>query len=199
MNIQDLGQRPYTDVYAAMQTFTETRTPATEDEIWLCEHPPVFTLGWHGDPAHILNAQAIPVVACDRGGQVTYHGPGQLLAYFLIDLRRRRQGVAAFVVEIEQLLIRLLRHFQIEGHVRPKMPGVYVENKKIASIGLRVKNGQTYHGLALNVDMDLQPFSFINPCGYEGLEVTRMRDWALCDVMEVRRALREILVGSLMG
>src|ERR1700677_3951691 len=126
MKIQDLGLRPYLETYQSMQAFTLTRTALTEDEVWLCEHPPVFTLGWHGDPAHILDAHGIPVVACDRGGQATYHGPGQLMVYFLLDLRRKKQGVAAFITNVEQLLIRFLRQFGIEGHVRPKMPGVYV-------------------------------------------------------------------------
>ncbi len=191
MPLKHLGLCPYPAVYEAMQAFTESRKTDTPDEIWLCEHDPVFTLGWHGDPSHILDSHGIPVVACDRGGQATYHGPGQFLAYFLLDLKRKGQGVAALVARIEETVIQTLVHFGIEGHLRPHMPGVYVDNKKIAAIGLRVKNGRTYHGLALNVNMDLRPFGFIHPCGYKDLEVTDMKAWSACHNVE------EVLAESL--
>ncbi len=176
MIFQELGLVPYQRVYQAMREFTANRQFDTEDEIWFCEHPPVFTLGWHGDPSHILDAGEIPVVKTDRGGQVTYHGPGQLMVYFLIDLKRKGQGVSDFVCEIEKKLITVLAGLGITGHLREGMPGVYVDNRKIASVGLRVKQGCTYHGLALNVDMDLTPFKQINPCGYQDLEMTQIAD-----------------------
>lgn len=193
MKIYDLGQVPYQEIYQRMQDFTANRTADSEDELWLCEHPAVFTLGWHGDPSHLIDAQGIPVIQTDRGGQVTYHGPGQLMVYFLIDLKRRKQGVAAFVCAIEKAVIATLKDFGIEGHLREKMPGVYVGNKKICSIGLRVKNGRTYHGLALNVDMDLTPFSCINPCGYTDLQMTQMQEWVRCSITEVQVRLRHNL------
>jgi lipoyl(octanoyl) transferase len=158
-----------------MQDFTGGRTPDTPDEIWLLEHPPVFTLGLAGKGEHILRATDIPIVPIDRGGQVTYHGPGQLVAYLLLDLKRRGYGVRELVHRMEQAIIDLLADYGIEGTRRDKAPGVYVEGRKIAALGLRIKHGMSYHGLALNVDMDLAPFSHINPCGYEGLEVTQLR------------------------
>jgi lipoyl(octanoyl) transferase len=174
MKLSFLGLCPYADIYQKMQDFTASRDAKTEDEIWFCEHPPVFTLGWNGDAADILDHHGIPVVRCDRGGQVTYHGPGQLMVYFLVDLKRKKQGVAAFVCEIEKMVIALLQQFHYVGHLREGMPGVYVDHQKICSIGLRVKKGATYHGLALNVAMDLTPFSYINPCGYQGLVMTQL-------------------------
>ncbi len=188
----DLGLIPYQNIYQKMREFTEHRNQDTEDEIWFCEHPAVFTLGWYGDPAHLLDPHGIPVVETDRGGQVTYHGPGQLMVYFLFDLKRRKQGVASFVCAIEQAVIVTLKAFGIAGHLRDKMPGVYVDNKKICSIGLRVKNGKTYHGLALNVDMDLVPFSYINPCGYKDLSMTEVCQWQQCNVSQIRESLIQI-------
>ncbi len=185
MKIQHLGRCAYSDVYQKMRDFTAKRTAHTADEVWLCEHPPVFTYGWHGDLSHILDPHDIPVIPCDRGGQVTYHGPGQLMAYCLFDLRRKKQGVAAFVIAIERLVIDTLAHFGIIGHVQDKMPGVYVHNQKIAAIGLRIRNGCSYHGLAVNVDMDLTPFSYIHPCGYQNLAVTDMQHWTKCTFKEV--------------
>lgn len=193
MKIYDLGLIAYEEAYQRMQGFSTNRNADTEDEIWLCEHPPVFTLGWHGDPAHLLDAHGIPVVETDRGGQVTYHGPGQLMGYFLVDLKRQKQGIAAFVCAIEKAVIVTLKDFGIEGHLRPKMPGVYVDNKKICSIGLRVKNGKTYHGLALNVDMDLTPFTYINPCGYSDLQMTQMCEWTKCTMTAVKAQLLQHL------
>jgi lipoyl(octanoyl) transferase len=157
-----------------MQAFTAARGPDTADEIWLLEHPPVFTLGLAGKREHILQVSDIPIIPIDRGGQVTYHGPGQLVAYLLLDLKRRGYGVRELVQRMEQAVIDLLADYGIEGQRRDKAPGVYVSEKKIAALGLRIKHGMSYHGLALNVDMDLTPFGYINPCGYEGLEVTQL-------------------------
>lgn len=160
-----------------MRTFTEVRGPHTEDELWLLEHPPVFTLGQAGRPEHLLEVGDIPVVHCDRGGQVTYHGPGQLVAYLLLDLRRRGMGVKRLVALLEQSTIAILAQHGIEAACRPGAPGVYVGGAKIASLGLRVRSGCSYHGLALNVAMDLEPFRRINPCGLPGLPVTQLGDW----------------------
>lgn len=177
MRIKNLGLIPYEDAYQKMLAFTQSRQKETEDEIWFCEHPPVFTLGWHGSLSHIIDAHNIPIISTDRGGQVTYHGPGQLMMYFLIDLKRKKQGIANFVCCIEQGIISTLKDFGITAHLRQGMPGVYVDNRKICSIGLRVKKGCTYHGLALNVAMDLAPFHYIHPCGYHDLKMTQIQEW----------------------
>lgn len=181
MQIRHLGCVDYPNILAAMQAFTEARSPSSLDEIWLCEHFPVFTLGRHADPAHILNAHTIPIVQTDRGGQVTYHGPGQLMVYVLIDLRRRNLGVAALVKRLEDTVIQTLATFNIPALTRAHMPGVYVAKNnnlaKICSVGLRVKRGYVYHGLSLNIAMDLQPFTYINPCGYQNLTMIQMRDF----------------------
>lgn len=174
MIVKDLGLIHYGEALAQMQAFSDTRTADTPDELWLCEHPPVFTLGRHADAKHILNAKNIPIEHTDRGGQVTYHGPGQLMVYCLFDLRRQKKGIAEFVCELEASIIKVLKEFGINGACEAGRPGVYVDHAKICSIGLRVKHGCTYHGLALNINMDLQPFSNINPCGYENLAVTHM-------------------------
>jgi lipoyl(octanoyl) transferase len=176
LTIRRLGRVDFDTTWRAMQDFTAARGPDTADEIWLLEHPPVFTLGLAGRREHILRASDIPVIATDRGGQVTYHGPGQIVAYLLLDLRRRGYGVRELVNRMEQAVIDLLADYGIEGRRRDKAPGVYVDERKIAALGLRVKQGHTYHGLALNVDMDLTPFDYINPCGYEGLKVTQLRN-----------------------
>ena len=168
-----------------MQDFTAARGTETEDEIWLCQHPPVFTQGLAGKPEHLLRDIGIPVIKIDRGGQITYHGPGQLVAYLLLDLKRRNLGVKALVNRIEQALIDLLAEYGIAAARRPGAPGVYVGDAKIAALGLKIKNGCCYHGLALNVVMDLAPFSAINPCGYEGLAVTQLS--ALCEENSVVR------------
>jgi lipoyl(octanoyl) transferase len=159
-----------------MQAFTDRRNPATPDEIWLLEHPPVFTLGQAGRPEHLLDPGEIPVLQVDRGGQVTYHGPGQLVLYLLLDLRRRRLGVRQLVSLMEQAVVGLLGSYGIGASARRDAPGVYVEARKIASLGLRVRHGCSFHGLSLNVNMDLAPFQRINPCGYPGLEVTQLVD-----------------------
>jgi len=174
--VQRLGQRDYAATWQAMRAFTERRTADTADEIWLLEHPPVFTLGLNGKPEHLLAPGDIPLVKTDRGGQVTYHGPGQLIAYLLLDLKRRGLGVKEMVSRMEQAVIDLLAAEGIEGQRRAGAPGIYVEGKKIAALGLRVRRGCSYHGLSLNVDMDLAPFSRINPCGFEGLQTTQLRE-----------------------
>jgi len=186
--IKRLGIADYAETLHAMQEHNRTRTRDTPDEIWLLEHPPVFTLGLAGKTEHVLDAGAIPVIKVERGGQVTYHGPGQLVAYLLLDVKRLGYGVKELVRRIEQSLIDLLAQYGIESFRKVGMPGVYTivdgRDAKIAAIGLRVANHATYHGLSLNVDMDLAPFSRINPCGYEGLAVTQMRDLSATDKID---------------
>ncbi len=172
--VRHLGRVPYLSTWQAMQRFTDERTSETPDEIWLLEHDAVFTLGMNADPAHVLAAGDIPVVKVDRGGQVTYHGPGQLVVYPLIDLRRAALGVRDIVTALEQSVILCVARYGIAATTRPKAPGVYVNEAKIASLGIRVRRGASYHGLALNVSMDLEPFQRINPCGYEGLAMTQL-------------------------
>lgn len=171
-----LGRRAYKPVFDAMKAFTEERDGDTRDECWLLEHEPVFTQGQAGRPEHLLWPGDIPVVQVDRGGQVTYHGPGQLMLYTLIDLRRRKLGVRQLVSLLEDTTVAVLAYWGIEAAPRRDAPGVYVAGEKIASLGLRVRRGCAYHGLALNVDMDLSPFQRINPCGYAGIPVTQIRD-----------------------
>ncbi len=171
-----LGRADYEPTWRAMQDFTATRTADTPDELWLLEHPPVFTVGLAGDPAHLLAPGDIPVVNVDRGGQVTYHGPGQLIAYPLIDLRRRHISVHGLVQALEDSVIVLAAARGIASAARRDAPGVYVQGRKLASVGLRIRRGASYHGLALNVDLDAGPFARINPCGMPGLEVTRLAD-----------------------
>ena len=174
--VRQLGLQDYRPVWQSMTDFTNQRTPETPDELWLVEHPPVFTQGQAGKPEHLLLPGEIPVIQTDRGGQVTYHGPGQLVAYPLLDLRRLKLGVRDLVSAIEQTIVATLAVYGIEAYPKPDAPGVYVAGDKIASLGLRVRRGCSFHGLALNVDMDLEPFQRINPCGYEGLAMTQMRD-----------------------
>jgi lipoyl(octanoyl) transferase len=171
----------YTPVYEAMQDFTARRDNNSRDELWLVEHPPVFTQGRNSKPEHILDAGDIPVIDIDRGGQVTYHGPGQLVIYTLIDLNRRKLGVRDLVSALERSVIELLADYQLKAVARQDAPGVYVNNAKVASLGLRIKRGRSYHGLSLNIEVELEPFSRINPCGYEGLAVTRLRDMGIVD------------------
>jgi lipoyl(octanoyl) transferase len=177
IHIRYLGTQPYLDVWEEMKRFTKDRNESTPDEIWILQHPSVYTQGQAGKAEHILNPQMIPIVQSDRGGQVTYHGPGQIVAYVLIDIRRRNLGIRSLVCLLEKMLISLLKHWKIEAQCREEAPGVYVSDKKIASIGLRVKNGCTYHGVALNVAMNLEPFNGINPCGYARLKMTQMQDF----------------------
>lgn len=172
--IRELGTQAYTETFEAMKSFTLTRNEETLDEIWILEHPPVYTQGQAGKPEHLFHRGKIPIVQSDRGGQVTYHGPGQLIAYFLLDCRRNHIGIRHLVSGIEQLVLDTLTQFEIQGHLECKAPGVYVDKMKIASLGLRIKNHCSYHGLALNVDMDLRPFRDINPCGYQQLVMTQM-------------------------
>ncbi len=171
--VRHLGIRPYLETWSAMQVFTDTRDAMTPDEIWLLQHDPVFTQGQAGKAEHLLHQTDIPVVQSDRGGQITYHGPGQLIAYLLIDVRRKGIGIRQLVTAMEQAVIGLLARSDIQACARTDAPGVYVDGAKIASLGLRIRRGCSFHGLALNVDLDLTPFSHINPCGYAGLAMTR--------------------------
>lgn len=195
--VRQLGLQPYEPVFEAMKTFTDHRDDTSADEVWLVQHPPVFTQGQAGDAEHVLMPGDIPVVQVDRGGQVTYHGPGQLVAYPMIDLRRRGMGVRQLVSGIEDSLVATLQSYGIEAFAKPDAPGVYTaDNEKIASLGLRVRRGSSYHGLALNVDMDLEPFDRINPCGYQGLRMVHMRDRSdvrAADLAEVEARLMDQL------
>ncbi|BCZ97120.1 lipoyl(octanoyl) transferase LipB [Legionella pneumophila serogroup 1] len=174
MIIHNLGIKDYTEIWEQMKEFTAVRDSNSYDELWLLEHYPVYTQGQAGKPEHVLNPNSIKIVQSDRGGQVTYHGPGQLVAYVLIDIRRRNLGIRTLVAKLEEILISVLEYYRIPANIRSGAPGVYVGEKKIASIGLRVKNGCTYHGIALNVNMDLSPFLGINPCGFAKMEMTQM-------------------------
>ncbi|WP_139684614.1 lipoyl(octanoyl) transferase LipB [Vibrio tasmaniensis] len=172
--VKKLGRQDYEPVWKAMHKFTDERTEEDIDQVWLVEHNPVFTQGQAGKAEHVLNAGDIPVIQSDRGGQVTYHGPGQLVAYFLINIRRKKFGVRDLVTHIENLVINTLKAYNIDSTARPDAPGVYVDGKKICSLGLRIRRGCSFHGLALNVDMDLSPFQRINPCGYQGMEMAQV-------------------------
>ncbi|WP_326901862.1 lipoyl(octanoyl) transferase LipB [Kosakonia cowanii] len=172
--IRNLGLQPYAPVSQEMHDFTDHRDDDTPDEIWLVEHPPVFTQGQAGKAEHVLAAGDIPVIQSDRGGQVTYHGPGQQVMYVLINLKRRKIGVRELVTLLENTVINTLAQLNIVANARPDAPGVYVDGKKICSLGLRIRKGCSFHGLALNIDMDLAPFMRINPCGYAGMEMTQV-------------------------
>lgn len=172
-----LGVQPYEDVWRRMRDFTDQRSAETADELWLVQHLPVFTQGQAGRAEHLLNPGEIPVVQTDRGGQVTYHGPGQIVAYPLLDLRRLKLGVRDLVTLLENTVIQFLATWDIAAVARPDAPGVYVDGRKIASLGLRVRRGCSFHGVSLNVQMDLSPFLRINPCGYNGLQMTQLADW----------------------
>ena len=176
LKVKDLGKAAYIPTWHAMQAFTDNRDENTLDELWVVQHPPVFTQGQAGKAEHILNAGDIPVIQVDRGGQVTYHGPGQIVMYPLIDLKRHKIGIKALVNGIEEAIIQTIKIYHITAKRKEKAPGVYVNDKKIASLGLRVRKGCTFHGLAFNIRMDLEPFLRINPCGYTGLEVTQLSD-----------------------
>ncbi|MBM4985999.1 lipoyl(octanoyl) transferase LipB [Vibrio parahaemolyticus] len=193
--VKRLGRQDYEPVWKAMHEFTDQRTEETPDEVWLVEHNPVFTQGQAGKAEHLINTGDIPVVQSDRGGQVTYHGPGQLVAYFLINLRRKKLGVRDLVTTIENLVINTLKAYNIDSAARPDAPGVYVAGKKICSLGLRIRKGCSFHGLALNVNMDLTPFLRINPCGYAGMEMVQVSQFnGLSDVETVEKQLIEELV-----
>jgi lipoyl(octanoyl) transferase len=188
--VRHLGLVDYASTLAAMQHFTASRTPDTPDELWLLQHPAVFTLGQAGKREHLVTDIGIPVIPIDRGGQITHHGPGQIVVYLLLDLKRRGYGVRELVSRIEQAIIDLLADIGIAAQRRAGAPGVYASDAKIAALGLRVKQGCTYHGMALNVDMDLRPFQAINPCGYAGMAVTQIRHFVPnCSVDAVGEAL----------
>jgi lipoyl(octanoyl) transferase len=197
---QFLGLAEYELIWQAMKQFTAVRNSNTRDEIWLLQHTPVYTQGLAGKPEHLLRANDIPVIKIDRGGQITYHGPGQIIAYLLLDLRRWKLNVRELVRLMEQAVINLLAQYGVEAHGRDDAPGVYVDDAKIASLGLKIKNGCCYHGIAFNVDMDLAPFSFINPCGYAGLRVTQARDLGVkTPLSELEQQLAQNLVELLQG
>lgn len=180
--IKSLGLQPYLSVWQAMQLFTAKRTVNTSDELWLLEHDAIYTQGLAGRPEHVINPGSIPILRTDRGGQVTYHGPGQLLAYLLLDLKRHRLGVRELVQRLEQSVIDVLRdYYQISAHRQPNAPGVYVQQAKIAALGLRIRDHCCYHGLAFNINMDLDPFAHIHPCGYAGMRVTQLADFGFTD------------------
>jgi len=184
ITVRHLGLQPYEQIWRDMQHFTERRTTTTTDELWLLQHPPVFTLGKAGKTEHILNANHIPVIKSDRGGQVTYHGPGQLVGYCLIDLQQKHIGIKTLVQNLEQVIIDLLAKYSIKANTINNAPGVYIDKAKIASLGLRVKKGCTFHGFSLNVNMDLTPFAWINPCGFAGLQMTQLCDFTANPTVE---------------
>jgi lipoyl(octanoyl) transferase len=193
-----LGRVEYEPTWRAMQRFTESRNDATPDAIWFLEHPPVFTLGMNGKPEHVLAPGDIPVVNIDRGGQVTYHGPGQLVVYPLLDVRRAGLGIRQLVVTLENAVIEFCRARGVEAIGRRDAPGIYVDGRKLASIGLRVRRGCSYHGLAFNIAMDLEPFQRINPCGFAGLQVVDLQTLGIADSLEsIARGLAPHLLGTL--
>ena len=175
--IKSLGLQPYEATWQAMQDFTDNRTETTADELWIVEHPAVFTQGLNGKAEHLLHATDIPIVQTDRGGQITYHGPGQTIVYVLIDLKRSKLGVRALVTTLENSIIKYLQQLGIDSSARADAPGVYVNGKKIASLGLKIRKQRSYHGLALNVNMDLTPFKMVNPCGLQGMLMTQVSDF----------------------
>ena len=198
IEIKPLGLQPYEQTWQAMQDFTLHRDESTPDEIWLVQHPSIFTQGLNGKAEHILKTPNIPIVQTDRGGQITYHAPGQAIVYVLVDLKRIGLGVRALVNELEKSIIEYLAGLGIHSQAKPDAPGVYVNDKKIASLGLKIKKHRSYHGLALNVDMDLQPFKMVNPCGLQGMEMTQLKNeieavptadeasWAIAKILQNR-------------
>ena len=197
--VKHLGPVAYDLTLEAMRAFTAARDHRTGDEVWLCQHPPVFTQGLNGDPSHVLAAGDIPVVQIDRGGQVTYHGPGQLVVYPLIDIRRAGLGVRDLVTALERTVIEYCANFGIKAECRKNAPGVYVDGRKIASVGLRIRRGASYHGLTFNVNMELEPFRRINPCGYAGLQMTQLAELGLpnATVEETGRAFAPIFARAI--
>jgi len=196
--VRQLGNQPYQDTWQAMKDFCIQRNPEQADEVWFVEHPPVYTQGVSGKAEHIINTTEIPIVQSDRGGQVTYHGPGQLVMYVLFDLNRLNIGVRALVDVLENATINVLKQYGIIAKAKKEAPGVYVADRKIASLGLRVKKGFSYHGLSLNVKMDLTPFSNINPCGYKDLEVTQITELGVnCQTLDLAAPLLDELVEQL--
>ncbi|PPD39901.1 MAG: octanoyltransferase [Methylobacter sp.] len=195
-----LNQQPYTDTWQAMQEFTVQRNADTPDEFWIVEHPPVYTLGLSGKREHLLNLTDIPVVHSDRGGQVTYHGPGQLVIYTLLDIKRLQINIRELVSLLENAMIATLADFSITANAKADAPGVYVQGKKIGSIGLRIKNHCSYHGLSLNNAMDLRPFSHINPCGYSGLQMTQLADFGVAiDTNDLAALVIEHITAALLS
>lgn len=189
--VRFLGRQPYQSTFERMQAFTNGRSADTADELWVLEHEPVFTQGQAGKEEHLLNPGDIPVVQVDRGGQVTYHGPGQLVIYLLLDLKRNSLGVRDLVTLMEEAVVELLATQGVKAAPKPDAPGVYVEGRKICSLGLRVRRGCSFHGLALNIDMDLEPFLRINPCGYAGLEMTQLAQ--LTDKVEISQVAKQLV------
>lgn len=183
--IKSFGLSDYQSTWQAMKTFTDSRTAQSQDQIWLLQHPPVFTQGIAGKPEHLLNAHGIPLIRTDRGGQITYHGPGQIIAYLLLDIRRLKLTVRELVRRMENAVIDVLKTYHILAAGRVEAPGVYVDDAKIAALGLKIRKNYCYHGIALNIDMDLTPFSYINPCGYTGLRVTQMKDLGVSSTLEM--------------
>ncbi|BCD90418.1 octanoyltransferase [Francisella halioticida] len=185
---KNLGLQEYSKVFKDMIEFTANRTENVNDEIWLVEHPAVFTQGKHGKSEHIINSHNIPIVETDRGGQVTYHGPGQAVIYFLLDVKRNKLGAKKLISIIEQSCLNMLKnHYNINAYTIENAHGIYIDNKKIASLGLRIKQGKTYHGIAINTDMDLTPFSYINPCGYSGLKMCQISNFKDTNVTKVQK------------
>lgn len=194
-----LGEVEYEPIWNAMKHFTTHRKPTTPDEIWLLQHPPTYTQGQAGLPEHLLNARNIPVIKIDRGGQITYHGPGQIVAYLLLDLRRRKINVRELVRLMEQSIVNILASYNIAASGRIDAPGVYVGDAKIAALGLKIKNGCCYHGLAFNLDMDLTPYNYINPCGFKGLRVTQLKDFGInVTTREIEQRLADNLITLLL-
>lgn len=195
MIIRQLSIQSYEQTWLKMKEFTMSRTDDSMDEFWLLEHHPVYTQGQAGKPEHILNADNIPIVQSDRGGQVTYHGPGQLVGYILMDIKRKNLGIRTLVSKLEAILIELLEHYGVTATRKCGAPGVYVNDKKIASIGLRVKNGCTYHGIALNINMDLKPFRGINPCGFANMQMTQLCEFVPeVSIDTVRQQLKDLFL-----
>ncbi len=194
--VRQLGLQPYEPVSQAMHDFTDSRDETTPDEIWLVEHLPVFTQGQAGKAEHLLTTGDIPVIQSDRGGQVTYHGPGQQVMYVLLNLKRRKLGVRELVTLLEQTVVNTLAEYGIDAHPRADAPGVYVGEMKICSLGLRIRKGCSFHGLALNINMDLAPFLRINPCGYAGMEMTQMRQWVETATPDI---IRPVLLDNLLA
>lgn len=198
LTIRYFGLRDYPESYRQMVEFTRNRDQATRDEIWFLQHPPVYTLGLAGKAEHLLDTGDIPVIRTDRGGQVTYHGPGQLMVYLLLDLKRKRISIRSLVDIIEQTIIDMLAGLGLQGDRRSGAPGVYIDGNKLAALGIRVRNGCSYHGFCLNVDLDLSPYHGINPCGYAGLEATRLKDYGIAmDVWQTTGVLLPYLLKNL--
>ena len=198
IKVRSKGLQDYLITWEEMKSFTENRDPNTLDELWTLEHNSVFTQGLSGKPEHLLKATQIPIIQSDRGGQITYHAPGQLIIYCLIDIKRLGIGIKKMVSIIEQSLIELLSSYDITAHTLKGAPGVYVNDSKIAALGLKVKHGRTYHGLSLNIDMDLSPYKLINPCGYSDLKVTQMRNLTdnILSISDIQHELSEHLINS---